>query len=608
MNLLGTALGGHGGNCSICIMDHVGFGFVNTFPTRESHGEPSPVYLPKEKILFTFEGRIDNRGELFRALPYDGALSQKCADGELVLQAFLRWGEKAPERLVGNWTFGAFDQKKSQLLLARDALGPSILNYYDHEHWTAFSTLLNPLLQLEGIPQKIDEDKLACFFVSSTSPVGNETVFQQIKHLQPAHILSIMPGKTTGRRYWHLENTPVQRFKNVQDYAEGLGAVLNQAVKDRMRGTVMGATLSGGLDSGSVTALTARLLKIQNKRLSTFSHVPVFDTTHTTDPLRFGDESSHIMDTVHHLGNIEPHLIDSKHYSPLEAIREKLTFNPVPEHAASNLFWILDLLRTAKRQGVTTLLTGQGGNATISWKGKPWLRPGIAPESLWDLKMRVKYDLILPLIPDFVVRPLMYLKKRDTTWNHTAIHPDFAHRINVSESIENSIDRRVHHVKRLKNPFLMRLAMIQPHDGGGMGLWKEAGHYFGIDVQDPTLDQRVASYALSIPNRYFTGKGTDRYILKKTMGGLLPEKVLWNPRRGRQSADLPQRLIQFSTDMAFALEILKKNQAAREYLNLQLMERLWHDIQSQPLTHYHYVKSVTTLTRGIMVGLWLTRF
>ena len=400
--------------------------------------------------------------------------------------------------------------------------------------------------------------KLAFLLTSMLSPVGNETVFQHIRQLQPAHILSVTPHATIGRRYRRLEDTPLQRFKHVQDAAEGLLEVLTQAVKDRMRGAAVGTTLSGGLDSGSITAISSSILEEQNKRLPAFSHVPVFDTSGTVDALRFGDETPYIMATADYLGNVDPHLLDSEQYSPLSAIREKLTFHPTPEHAACNLFWLLDLLRSAKRHGITTLLTGQGGNATISWKGKPWISPGTSPESLRDLRKRLKFEIVLPLLPNFALEVLFRRKKKETTWNHTAIHPDFARRIDLTKSIENSVNSPVQHLKTLKNPLVTRLAVIQPQSAHIGAFWKEAGHHFGIDVQDPTQDQRVVAYTLSIPNRFFTANGIDRFVLRRAMQGLLPEKVLFNPRRGRQGSDLPQRLRTFGMEMDSALETFKK--------------------------------------------------
>ena len=133
----------------------------------------------------------------------------------------------------------------------------------------------------------------------------------------------------------------------------------------------MGVALSGGLDSGSVTALAARALGETGKRLTAFTAIPIYDTSGTVGPKRFGDETHFASATAAFWPNVDHHLLDSAGVTPIEGIRRVLAIMPEPAHAASNYFWIVDLLAQAKAHGLGTLLTGQGGNATVRWTGAP---------------------------------------------------------------------------------------------------------------------------------------------------------------------------------------------------------------------------------------------
>lgn len=106
--------------------------------------------------------------------------------------------------------------------------------------------------------------------------------------------------------------------------------------------------------------------------------MPIYDTSQAVGPKRFGDETHFASLTAAHWPNVDHHLLDSAHITPIQGIRRTLAVMPEPAHAASNYFWITDLLDQAQAHGLGTLLTGQGGNATVSWTGAPELRSRLA--------------------------------------------------------------------------------------------------------------------------------------------------------------------------------------------------------------------------------------
>ena len=124
------------------------------------------------------------------------------------------------------------------------------------------------------------------------------------------------------------------------------------------------------MGEGSVAqTVTARALGEQGKRLTAFTAVPRYDTRQTVGPQRFGDETHFAARSAAHWPNVDHHLLDSAHITPLQGIRRTLGIMAEPSHAAGNYFWMTDLLDQAQTHGLGTLLTGQGGNATVSWTG-----------------------------------------------------------------------------------------------------------------------------------------------------------------------------------------------------------------------------------------------
>src|SRR5215212_5986209 len=102
--------------------------------TPESLREQQPLVSCGNDLVLTADARIDNRGELIRALGAKGYLPEaEPTDGELILAAYRCWGEECPARLVGDFAFAIWDARRKRLFAARDALGGMRAFYYRSE-------------------------------------------------------------------------------------------------------------------------------------------------------------------------------------------------------------------------------------------------------------------------------------------------------------------------------------------------------------------------------------------------------------------------------------------------------------------------------------------
>ncbi len=175
--------------------------------------------------------------------------------------------------------------------------------------------------------------------------------------------------------YWRMEETSELRLAHRSDYVAAFCQVFDQAVRTRIPpGRHVGVTLSGGLDSGAVAATAALALKRRSARVPAFTSVPFTDTTAFTGA-RFGNELPFASATAAAAGNVDVRTFTSERISPIQGIRRALEVFGEPMQAASNAFWILDLLELASTSGCDMLLTGQLGNPVISWTGDPLSQP-----------------------------------------------------------------------------------------------------------------------------------------------------------------------------------------------------------------------------------------
>lgn len=579
------------------IAGSLAFGQLLLHNSPQAHHEQLPRQTASG-LLLTAEARLDNRAALCHQLNIPHPDRDTITDSQLIEQAYAKWGEACPDHLIGDWSFAIWNPQTQRLFVARDPHGNTALYYFQDAHRFAFASCRDALLAL-GVPRRLNELFLAKVLVSWPHHPGDQTIDQDIHRLPPAHAMTVTPEQTAVWRYWRLEDTPELHLPKFEEYVAGFLEVYGAAVNGRLRSSrPVAVTLSGGLDSGSVTALAARALNEQNQPLTAYTAVPLYDTQNTVGPNRFGDETEFARETAAFHPNINWQRLDAHGTDPLEGLRRSLAINNEPGHAGANFYWIADLLQTAQQQGIGTLLTGQGGNASISWTGAPELAslPVVWRESGW--KTAVKQAL-----PFFALRALLTARATRQTYQGSAILPAFAQQLQLRQRYIAAVGRNFSASESHRTPRMRRFGIIEPGSSLLGSIWAEFGAAYQMEVRDPTLDKRVLMYTISVPDRFFTGPdGQDRWLIRAAMAGLLPDTVRLNHLRGRQAADLGQRLCQVSAAVDQTLDQVAQSEAVN-YLDLSKMRAVWQAIQTER-NLASTQKAVTILLRGLNAGLF----
>lgn len=595
--------------CGLWHEDRAGLGHLNFASTPEASFERLPSVDAAGGFVFTAAGRVDNRLDLAHALGIPIHELSQIADGQLLQLAYSRWGECCPGRIFGDWAFVAWHPIGNRLFMARDQHGNTSLYYYVDPRRFAFASSRQALLALNLCPIELDELYLAQVLVSWPAYHGERTVHKPIRRLPPAHCLVVTAEQMHVRQYWKLEETPELKFRQRADYVAAFREVFDNAVGARLRSvTPVAATLSGGLDSGSVSVLAARYLRDRGQNLTAFTSVPLSDTSSFTGK-QFGNELPFAQATAHIAGNIILHPIDAEDISPIQAIRHVLEIHDEPCHAVGNFFWLVKLEQEARKNGCKVLLTGQFGNSGISWTGD------ILSQSLstqlhllgWQGFVREQLRHAKALVAHQVPHELLLIAGRrrleQRQWvRESAIHPDFANRLCLLDKLLSDPDRLPPRTPWEKRRFL------KPGRSIGGALHAQMGAAHGVEVRDPTADARVLAFCFSVPDHIFIDPetGLDRWLIREAMKDHLPDKVRLNRRLGRQAGDLVPRLRSCATEVEEVLDDLTAGPAAA-YLDVSYMRQVWRVVQTKD-TQEAFYKSMTVLTRGIMAGMFINRF
>jgi asparagine synthase (glutamine-hydrolysing) len=152
-----------------------------------------------------------------------------------------------------------------------------------------------------------------------------------------------------------------------------------------------------------------------------------------------------------------------------------------------------------------------------------------------------------------------------------------------------------------------RLDIARPGSYITGAIWSEIGAAYGLEVRDPTFDQRVMSFCWSIPQSQYLLDGQNRMLIRRAMADYLPEQVLWNRSKGIQAADIAQRIVDNQSDVGMALAKLDQSELACHYLDLPRMRAIFESVQYK-IDSDSYEQCGLVLLRGLMVGQFLLRF
>ncbi|THF73668.1 asparagine synthase-related protein [Cohnella fermenti] len=600
------------------------FGCRIRWLSPESRGERMPDGDTEGRFMIAADAVLDNREELFARLQVPRFRRADITDSELIVLAYRRWGRRSPEFLLGDFAFALWDAERRELFAARDLLGTRTLYYSQGGGRLAFATTIAPLLALPGASPRLDEMWLAEFLAipemfESTDPEA--TPYVGVRQVPPGHGLFAAGGAATATTSSYgrgaLEPDVPLRLKSDAEYEEAFREVVGEAVRCRLRTfREVGATLSGGLDSGTVAAFAARELRREGKVLHGYSSVPPPGFADWTSRAVAADERPYIRATAGHVGNISEAYLSFEGTSPLAEVDEWLDLLETPYKFFENSYWLRGIHELAGRSGTGVLLTGARGNFTVSWgpaleyyamlfKRMRWRRlaaeltaygrhKGVGRRRLLSAVGRTAFPALLagrgeapaPGLPELLLRP------------------EFAARTGVLERLRGGGPAAAGPLELRRE----KLGSLAAANKNGATATKLSLRY-GAQERDPTGDVRVIRFCLSVPFEQYVQGGRDRALIRRATAGLLPDEVRLNQRvRGVQGADWLHRTAPAWPRLLEEISHLCSDPLAASYLHVARIRQAAEGIGRAPTPELAFHPEVRLLMRSLIVYRFLKRF
>jgi asparagine synthase (glutamine-hydrolysing) len=525
--------------------------------TPEDSLDQQPLYHAESQTVVLFDGRLDNREELAKALDIHTEVLRQMADSEVALHACLRWDTEAVDKLLGDFALGCWQPRQKRLLLARDALGTRPLYWHQTSAYFAFATLPKALFAIPGVEKAICEKRMHDF-LCLLPMMGPESFFKDIYRVEPGSLLVLDGQQRQTRRYHRWDPKRQLQLGSDDEYLEAFREQVERAVACRLRSAgPIASHLSSGFDSSTVTAIAARQLALKGQSLLAYTAVPREGFDGAEPKGRHNNEAPGAQALAARFPNIEHHLFRPGQVSAVDSLDQDVDTLGRPPLNLCNMVWLNGIEIAAVRRGAKVLLTGQMGNLTLSYTGEEYL-PVLLRQGHWSTWWReasaLKHrnpshrwlGLLKKSISPYLPAPLWLLIERmkDRTWDlteYSAVHPDFLKRMDHDQRIKDigwdlSLSNRPWADGRK-----MRIAVLQYVDLGDHGLGSNA---HGLESRDPTADRRLIEFCLSVPYHQYLRNGQTRWLLHRLMGETQPPEIVNARTKGLQAPDWYENLTQ----------------------------------------------------------------
>ncbi|GAB2784336.1 asparagine synthase (glutamine-hydrolyzing) [Amycolatopsis magusensis] len=469
--------------------------------------QPMTERTPSGEVVLVYSGEAYNFAELREELAAKGHRFTTSSDTEVVLHAYLEWGEGVPEHLNGMYAFAVWDERTRKLLLVRDRMGIKPLYYYPTRDGVLFGSepkaiLANPLAKRE-----VDLDGLRGLMAFTKTP--GWSLWKDMHEVEPGSTVTVDDRGIRGRTYWKLNATEHtdSREETVAKVRELMTDIVHrQLVADVPRCVL----LSGGLDSSAVTGLAAPYVRNEGEQLRTFSvDFTGQEENFQPDRIRTTPDSPYIRDVADLVGSAHQNVVlDSSTLSDPEVRRAVVRARDMPG-GMGDMDTSLYLLFKAIREQSTVALSGESADEVFG--GYLWFHDPAARDA--DTFPWLAYS-------ELTGSRTAMLRQEVTDGLQLENYIDDQYRTALAQvdhlDGESELERKMRTICHLHLTRFVR-SLLDRKDRASMAV--------GLEVRVPFCDHRLVEYVYNTPWSLKTFDGREKSLLRHATKHVLPESV-----------------------------------------------------------------------------------
>jgi asparagine synthase (glutamine-hydrolysing) len=503
----------------------VGFGFRRLAILDLSPAGHQPMELADGRLSIVFNGEIYNYVELRRELQALGHDFVSTSDTEVLLHAYDQWGTDCVSRFNGMWAFVIFDRRRARVIASRDRFGVKPLYRWTDGKRLMLASEIKAIIESGWYRPDVEWTTVGRFLSYGHLDQDSRTFFAGVDQIEPGSTLEIgLDGTTRQQRFWSIArlqdpppDDPVGRFREL----------FEDAVRLRMRSDVpVGVCLSGGIDSNAIISMMATLRgPSASYPLQAFSYIP--EQFSEAEYINASIKKTHAV-------------LNELHTTPRELwdlMPRALWHYDEPVHSPTALIGY-QLMRLARRAGVTVVLNGQGADevnggyhayfpahwADLMHSGR-WLHASAEVRRYAQSQALSFSSTMGSAVGHWARRELRALPGFRAL--RQALHGDGAppsagwltadFQRHVPPADRDGWTRPLagvlaHGVERRPLPLYLRV-----EDRNSMS--------HSVEARVPFLDYRLVSLAFSLPGEWKLRGGWNKYLVREALKGVIAENV-----------------------------------------------------------------------------------
>jgi asparagine synthase (glutamine-hydrolysing) len=507
-------------------------------------GGRQPMANEDGSVWIAFNGEIYNHRDLRPELEDRGHQYRTASDTETIIHLYEELGARAVERLSGMFAFAVWDSARRELLLARDRLGIKPLYYaVGGDGVLYFASEIKALIEAGAVAPEINYSALPDY-LANHAPSGEETLFRAVKRLLPGHTLTWRDGRIEIRKYWDLSFA-----QNGHQAISDRGAVgqwtelFREAVRSHLMADVpLGVFLSGGVDSSAIAAVMSEMARGPVK---TFS---VGFAEREANELDYARTVARAFNTDHHEVIVTP--------EDFFDVMPKLIWHedePLGHPASVPLYFVSEL---AARH-VKVVLTGEGSDELMAGYYRYW-------KTVYNLSFGARYHDWTPAalrraaragIDRLPIGAALRHKLSRTFLSRTPdveslyldnfavfsreqqlrlLTPEAKCRVGGPSHIDPYVTARRRLAQTDATTTLNRLLYADTKTYLHELLMKQDQMSMAASLESrvPFLDHTLVEFTARLPDHMKLRRLTTKYVLRRSMKGVLPETILTRPKMG----------------------------------------------------------------------------
>ncbi|MEG2656815.1 MAG: asparagine synthase (glutamine-hydrolyzing) [Clostridium sp.] len=473
----------------------------------ENGKQPMSYKKDNKNYTLVYNGELYNTTELRRELISLGYEFKGHSDTEVLLAAYVCFGDSCVEKFNGIYAFAVWDEVNKRLFLARDRMGVKPLFYYCYQDGIVFGSQIKTLLKNPMVKPIIDNDGLKEIFMLGPGRTMGEGIIKGVKEVKPGQFLVFDKNGVNINTYWSLKAK--EHEDDVKTTVEKTRSLIKDAIEGQLVSDVpLCCFLSGGLDSSIISNIAADYYKKEGKgQLTTYSVDYDDNEKYFTKSIFQPDSDMEYIKIMTDKIRSNHEQVILQNYDLAEALEAATDARDLPGMADIDSSLLLFCKEVKKN--FTVAVSGECADEIFG--GYPWYHNSeiLFEDSFpWSRSLEIRNSILKDGV----------LKNGDEY-----VFQRYSDTVNRTDKLptDSVLDSRMREMFMLNINWFMQ-TLLDRKDRMSM--------YNGLEVRVPFCDHRLVEYAYNMPWNIKSLGGREKGIVRESMIGVLPDKVLWRKK------------------------------------------------------------------------------